>query len=79
LDKYREKFIKVAKHSGNWLLQNQITDYLDANCGRFLYCCNINNGDFQRSTGGQYSKVGLPGKDLMDFAKGDWMIKLITK
>lgn len=47
------KFIKAAEHAGNWLLQNQVIDQQDANCGRFLYCCNIKTGYFQRSTNWQ--------------------------
>jgi rhamnogalacturonyl hydrolase YesR len=47
------KFIKAAENAGKWLLQNQVIDQRDANCGRFLYCCNIKTGEFQRSTNWQ--------------------------
>jgi uncharacterized protein YyaL (SSP411 family) len=47
------KFIKAAENAGNWLLRNQVIDQRDANCGRFLYCCNIKTGYFQRSTNWQ--------------------------
>jgi len=34
---------------------------------------------YDSSTGGKYSKIGMPGAELQDFGKGgDWMIKIIT-
>lgn len=54
----KELLIDSAKLAGQWLIDNQNVDKSDADCGRFLYCCNLKTGYYERSTSWQ-TGVGI--------------------
>lgn len=54
----KKELVSAAKAAADWLVKNQVIDELDANYGRFLYCCNLETGYSEKSTGWQ-TGVGI--------------------
>ena len=47
------KYQQAAIRAGDWFLNTQVKDEVDANRGRYLYCRHFDSNTFQRSSGWQ--------------------------